>query len=157
MKKLISLIVAFTLLCTFAVAEEEEDEIYVSEKLYVTATLLNGRATPSKRGSIEARFDKYDSVVPTGEWSTNYEWVEVYGGETGVVWCSIKYLTEIFEPVRYFNRSKGKVKIRKKPFIGKVISYLKPGKTVEITQIVNGWGKCKRGWIDMSYLEEEIE
>lgn len=152
MKKLICILFAL-LLCSSCLAEDYEED-FTSKKLYVTANLLNGRATPSKKAKIEARFDKYDCVEATGEWSKNHEWVEVYGGETETVWVSIKYVTEITDPVVFENRGKEKVKIRKKPFDGKVIAYLKGGKTIEISQIVNGWGKCRSGWIDMSYLVE---
>ena len=154
MKKLICLLFAVLFLCSYAFADDEEEELLISKELYVTANLLNGRQSPSKKASVEAIFDRNDCLEATGEWSKNHEWVEVYGGETGTVWCSIKYLSEIREPVTYENRGKAKIKIRKKPFDGKVISYLRGGRTIEILQIVNGWGRCKLGWIDMSYLVE---
>lgn len=154
MKKLIALLISIILLCSFAFAEEIEED-WTSKKLYVTATLLNGRATPSKKATVEARFDKYDIVKATGEWSKNHEWVEVCGGETGTVWCAVKYLSEITQPVIYRNMSQSKIKIRKKPFNGTVVKYLKPNKTIEILQIVNGWGRSKSGWIDISYLVED--
>jgi len=152
MKKFI-LILAVLLFVLPCFAEEEYPD--ASEKLYVTAKLLNGRAQPSKKSTVEAFFDKGDTVIPTGRWSTNYEWVEICGGETGTVWCHIKYLSEIVEEKYYINPEiKSKVKIRRHPVNGKVVDYLKGGKKVKITRIVNGWGRCSKGWIDMDYLEE---
>lgn len=154
MKKIISAILIFFLLFSCCLAEEDEEDIWISKELHVIANLLNGRAKPSKKSTVEARFDKYDTVEATGEWSNNHEWVEVMGGESGTVWCSIQYVSEIYEPVIYENRGRQRIKIRKKPIDGRVVAYLYGGKTIKITQIVNGWGKSKKGWIDMSYLVE---
>lgn len=154
MKRLLIFLLAVIMILP-CFAEEEQEEDYTSPYLYVTANLLNGRRNPSKRSQVETIFDKGDALTPTGEWSKDHKWVEIYGGESGIVWCNIKYLNEIKEPEIYTNRGKQKVKIRKRPFDGKVISYLKGGRSIEVTQIVNGWGKTRRGWIDLSYLVGE--
>lgn len=146
MKKLILILVSLFIFAS-ACAEDYND-------LYVTATKLNGRYKPSKRTAIEACFDYGDALKPTGNWSKDYKWVEVYGGESGSVWCSIQYVTEITEPKTYINPDRTKIKIRKSPVKGTVVAYLKYNRKVEITQVVQGWGKCNKGWIDLSYLEE---
>lgn len=146
MKKLIILL-SLVLMITPCFAE-------TSEYLYVTAKLLNGRNQPTKKSKVEAFFDQYDLITPTGEWSPDYNWVEVYGGESGTVWCNIKYLSETLTEKTYINDYHGKVKIRKHPVNGKVIGYLKSGKQIKIHKIINGWGRCKTGWIDTSYLSE---
>ncbi len=119
----------------------------------VTADLLNGRALPTKKAHIEARFDFGNYIQPTGSWSKDRKWVEVKGGETGTVWVRADYVTEVYGIFEYRNTADGRIKIRKKPVDGKLAGYLGKGKKVIITQIVLGWGRCKRGWINMEYLE----
>lgn len=93
----------------------------------------------------------------TGEWSDDHKWVQVRGGEIGLVWCCADYVTERTDAFRVTNESKRKIKIRSKPVNGKVTGYLKPGRSLTISRVVLGWGKCKSGWIDLEYLiEEEI-
>ena len=125
-----------------------------STKLYVTANLLNGRANPRKTATIEARFDHGDDLEPTGDWSDDHHWIEVRGGETLTVWVYIDYVTERKTEFKAKNTKFKKVKIRSRPIDGKLQGYLKKGKTVTITRVVLGWGRCSKGWIDMSYLEE---
>ena len=124
-------------------------------EMYVTANLLNGRATSSKKGNKEALFDRGDKVQATGEWSNDYHWIEIIGGETGTVWCDIRYLTERKGTFTVKNLKKTPVKIRKFPFKGKITGYLKNGKSVVIEQVVLGWGRCEQGWIDLFYVDEE--
>ena len=122
--------------------------------VYVRTELLNGRADPRKTGFIEARFDAGDLLEATGEWSDDHHWIEVVGGETGTVWVYADYVSETKRDLYYINNDYKKVKIRSKPVNGKIVSYLKKGKKIKITAIVLGWGKTKKGWIDMSYLEK---
>ena len=122
--------------------------------LQVTASVLNGRAWPRKSAKVEAFWDDGDWVESTGKWSNDHQWVEIYGGEDGTVWCSIRYLTERPMPFKVQNEGRKSVKIRKTPVDGKVVGYLKSGQTTTITQVVLGWGKCKSGWIDIGYLVE---
>ena len=119
----------------------------------MTATLLNGRANPTKKSTIEARFDKNDILQTTGEWSDDYHWIEVVGGETGTVWVFIDYITED-EPFSAVNKDYKRVKIRSSPVDGRIVGYLKKNKEVKIERTVCGWGKCEKGWIDLYFLEE---
>lgn len=120
--------------------------------MVVTATMLNGRAKPTTKSTIEAFFDRGDLVEPTGKWSDDRQWVEVVAGETGTVWCAAGYLTECPEPVYFINDYGASVKIRRSPVDGKVVGYLKPDETLLITQVVLGWGKSDKGWINIGYL-----
>ena len=126
-------------------------------KLLVTASILNGRAWPRTTAKIEAFYDDGEWVDATGKWSDDRKWIEVIGGETGTVWCAMKYLTERPMTFKVINENRSSVKIRKHPVDGAVVGYLKPGKTLKITQVVLGWGKCKSGWVDLDYLVELVE
>ena len=125
----------------------------IADPVFVTASQLNGRARPSRKASVEARFDFGDSIEATGEWSKDHNWIQVEGGETGVVWVSIDYVSAIDAPYYAVNEAYRSVKIRKRPVDGKVTGTLKRGKKVEIDAAVLGWGHCSNGWIDLSYLE----
>jgi SH3-like domain-containing protein len=120
----------------------------------VKTKLLNGRATPSKKASIEAFFDEGDPLKATGNWSPDYQWIEVGGGETGTVWVHIKYVSERKGYFQAKNEIFKQVKIRSHPVNGKLKGYIKKNETVEITHVVLGWGRCSKGWVDMNYLEE---
>lgn len=122
-------------------------------EMYVTASLLNGRAAPSKRSTVEARFDRGDPVSAF-EWDEKHHWIEVIGGETGTVWVWWEYLTERTDEFWVWNDYGSKVKIRSEPF-GKVTGYLKKGGELLIDQVLFGWGHSKRGWVNLYYLTEE--
>lgn len=132
------------------------DKVYAEEHagavLYVTANRLNGRSAPRKTGFVECIFDYGDSLVATGKWSLDHKWVEVYGGEMDKVWVDIRYVTEIKENITVRNLHPNKFRIRSKPFDGKVRGYLKKNGTLVISQVVLGWGKCSKGWVDLDYL-----
>lgn len=117
--------------------------------------LLNGRAAPRKKASIEAFFDFGDILVPTGYWSKDHKWVEVAGGETGTVWVYIQYVSERSH-YKVTNENNGTIKIRKWPVVGKVTGYVKHGQTIDIEQKVLNWGKTKHGWVDLDYFVEEV-
>lgn len=121
----------------------------------MTANVLNGRAEPTKKATVEARFDRGDILTGTGEWSKDRKWVEVFGGETGVVWCDARYISEITEEIVVCNLDYKQIKLRKTPIDGKVIGYLKKGKELYIDRVVLGWGHSNRGWVDMSLVCEE--
>lgn len=122
----------------------------------VTARLLNGRMTPDKGSAKTAFFDEGDTIELTGRWSNDHEWVEVIAGEAGNCWVSKSYVTERTEPYTVYNRNYNKIKIRKKPSDkSRVSGYLRKGRGIEITKVLLGWGKCKLGWIDLYYVEEE--
>ena len=140
------------LACTVYISAAEAEEI---GPVYVTASVLNGRAEPTKRATVEAFFDQGDELTPTGRISQDRKWVEVYGGESGAVWVHIDYITERGAPFTMTNANNGKVKIRSKHGEGRVTGYVKHGKSVVIDQVVLGWGHCSKGWIDLDYLIEE--
>ena len=125
-----------------------------SAVLIVQTRLLNGRSAPRKTASIEARFDYGDTLIETGEWSENHEWVEVEGGETGTVWVHINYVSERTH-YTVTNEKHKTVKVRKWPVTGKVTHYIKKGQKIDIEQVVLGWGKTKWGWVDLDYFVEE--
>lgn len=129
-------------------------ESFEHTEVVVTAKLLNGRATPSKKAKVEALFDRGD-VLKAYDWSESHHWIEVEGGETGTVWVWWEYLTEQTEDYSVWINDYGTdIKIRREPF-GRVTGYLKRGKEVVVTQIVLGWGKCDNGWIELKFLTEE--
>lgn len=148
------LLIAALILLILTIVHSGKAESQETAVFKVQTRLLNGRSAPRKTASIEARFDYGDELISTGEWSNDHKWVEVYGGETGTVWVSIRYISE----KNHFtakNRDYKEVKVRKWPENGKVVRYLKKGQTVEIEQVILGWGKTKYGWVDLYYLEEE--
>lgn len=151
-KRIILILLTAGLLIPTASVSEEPTAI----EMYVLASQLNGRDRPSKKAHIEARFDYGETVQCTGKWSDDMQWLEVKGGESGTCWCKAKYLTERFNSFKVENEHKTRIKIRNWPE-GKVRSYLGAGKTIEITQVLLGWGKCSRGWIDLGYLVEVEE
>jgi len=150
MKKGFSGILAAVILAAGMAAGEGE-----WEPLQVTADLLNGRMWPTKKSSVQAVFDYGDVLEPTGNMSSDLEWLEVYGGETGTVWVKIRYVSERIMPYRVINEDYTRVKIRSKPSAdSRLRGYVKKGKTIEIDRVVLGWGHCKRGWVDLSYFVE---
>ena len=121
--------------------------------MYVTANRLNGRASPSKKATIEAVFDQGDILKATGTWSNDHTWIEVEGGEYGTCWVSISYISETIESFKAKNERYSTVKVRSHPVNGKLKRYIQKGKSVEITQVVLGWGKYSGGWVDLSLLD----
>ena len=115
---------------------------------------MNGRTNPRKTAFIECRFDHGDKLTATGEWSEDNHWIEVYGGESGTVWVYADYVSERKEGFTVKNLDHQQVKIRSRPVDGKLKGYLKKNKTIEVDQVVLGWGKTPRGWIDLDYVEE---
>lgn len=131
----------------------EDLEIRENPPVYVLVNQLNGRATPSRKATVEAIFDQGDKLQPTGQWSKDHCWIEVEGGETGTVWVNIRYVSESLLGYEVTNVSDTKVKVRKHPVNGGVKGYIRKGKTIELTQIVLGWGRYSGGWVDLSYFD----
>lgn len=130
--------------------EAEEEYGY----LFVTATELNGRSSPRKTGFIDAQFMFGQPLMPTGKWSRDHKWLEVYcRGEVDTVWVNAQYVSETTEIFYAVNTSGGRVRIRNAPFGNRTNGYLQAGKTVKIEQVIQGWGRCSKGWVDLSYLE----
>lgn len=154
MKRAVALILLFCLLLGSAMADEYSNmEGHICT---VTAKLLNGRINPSKGAMKTAFFDRGDSIELTGYWSDDHAWVEVYAGEAGACWVARQYVSERTESFIVVNTDYNRVKIRKKPSEkGRVTGYLRQGREIEITQVLLGWGKCKLGWIDLYYVQEE--
>ena len=153
MKKAILFVLLFSLLVGFGAAEESEE----LRPMQIIANQLNGRARPSKKSMVEVVFDHDEKLSPTGKWSADHKWVEVFGGEGGTVWCSVNYLNERKDVFTVYSLNPGKIRIRKYPGAGKVTGSVRKGQKLEITQVVMGYGKCKRGWVDLSYFIEEEE
>ena len=154
MKKiLIWILIAIWFFILFGDYSHANSETMEKSEMYVTASILNGRSKPSKKSSVEARFD-FNDVVDAVGWSNNHHWIEVIGGETGTVWVWWEYVTERTDEFKVVNDQKSKVKIRKEPY-GRLTGYLKPGKSLTIDRVIFGWGHCSRGWIELNYLTEE--
>lgn len=145
-------VIAVATLHDIGLAEDEE-----TTPVYVTARILNGRMHPSKRATVEAVFWYGDELQATGAISRDHEWIEVRGGECETVWVCIKYVTERFMPFTVTNENNGRVKIRSKHSGGKLKGYVKHGKSIEIDQVVLGWGHTKKGWVDLEYFIEVVE
>ena len=148
------------LLCLFVLVPSTciavDDSNMEGHTVIVTAKLLNGRMNPSKGAMKTAFFDRGDTIELTGYWSDDHEWVEVYAGEAGACWVAKQYVTERTGSFTVINNDYNKVKIRKKPTEkSKTTGYLRQGKEIEITQVILGWGRCKLGWIDLYYVQEE--
>lgn len=153
MKRIGCLLLCLLSMVTVSLAEDNTNmrDHFVT----VTARLLNGRLRPSKGAMRTAFFDRGDVLELTGYWSEDHDWVEVYAGEAGACWVARQYVTERTESFTVINENYDKVKIRKKPSDkSRVSGYLRQGRELEITQVILGWGKCKKGWIDLYYVEE---
>lgn len=133
-------------------AEEAEEP----HPVYVTATLLNGRQWPTKKAQAMTFYDYGEQLQPTGKWSKDREWIEIYGGEAGTVWVCARYVTERMTEFTVTNENNGKIRIRSKPGGGKVKGYVKHGKSIEIDRVIMGWGHCSRGWVELDYFIEEV-
>lgn len=49
------------------------------------------------------------------------------------------------------------IKIRSKPGEGKVTGIARKNQVLEITQVVMGYGRCDKGWVDLEYFIEDCE
>lgn len=154
MKRIFTLTLAILLL--FGSALAYDDTHIEGHFVTVKARVLNGRMNPNKESMKTAFFDKGDKIELTGRWSDDHDWVEVIAGEAGLCWVARQYVSEQTDPFTVYNRDYKKIKIRKKPSDkSKVTGYLRKNKKIEITDVLLGWGKCKYGWIDLYFVEEE--
>ena len=155
MKRILCLLLCLLMLIP-SVCTAADDSNMEGHTVIVTAKLLNGRMSPSKGAMKTAFFDRGDTIELTGYWSDDHEWVEVYAGEAGACWVAKQYVTERTGSFTVVNNDYNKIKIRKKPTEkSKTTGYLRQGKEIEITQVILGWGRCKLGWIDLYYVQEE--
>ena len=152
MKRAIAMILAAVLLIGAAWAEEEQEPA----PLYVMAGRLFGRIRPGKNHAVIVEFDMGTRLKPTGRMSKDHKWVEIETMENELCWCSVDYLTER-EDVFHVYTLNDSVKIRKVPGAGKVTGYARYEQVLEITQVVMGYGRCERGWVDLEYFIEDCE
>lgn len=152
MKRL--LIFLMLALVVFSNAYSEEDQLI---PMIVTGSNLNCRMAANKHSYIVTELEKGQEIQSTGRWSKNHRWVEICHPEYGNLWCSYEFVTERIEPFTVETLWDEPIKIRKQPVDGRISGYLRKGRTVEITQVVLGWGKCAKGWIDLSYCIETEE
>ena len=152
MKRVIAMILAAVLLIGAAWAEEEQEPAL----LYVMAGSLFGRIRPGKNHAVIEEFDMGMELHPTGRMSKDHKWVEIETMENELCWCSVDYLTER-EDVFHVYTLNDSVKIRKAPGAGKVTGYARYEQVLEITQVVMGYGRCERGWVDLEYFIEDCE
>ena len=156
--KLIFCIVVLVLLCIFAPkghAEDLDESNYVT--FYTIGSNLNCRMAPNKHSYIVTELEKGQEVKGTGRWSKDHRWVEIEHCEYGRLWCDYHFLTERTDAFTIETLCDDPVKIRKQVFNGKVKGYLRKGKTIEVTQVVLGWGKTSQGWIDLDYCIEIMD
>lgn len=151
---LVGIFVGVCISCALYIATAEAEDY---QPLYVTASVLNARAEPTKKATVEARFDKGDALAPTGRISNDRKWIEIYAGEAETAWVYFEYVTERVAPYTATNANNGKIKIRKLPGEGRVTGYVKHGRSVEIDQVIFNFGHCRQGWVDLDYLIEEDE
>lgn len=147
--------VMLSLLCLFSVgcAEEKEEPT----PLYVMTKSLNGRIRPGKKYQTVCEFELGTPLTPTGRMSEDHMWVEVVSAENDYVWCCVDYLTERKDVFHVYSLGEQPIKIRKRPGAGKVTGYAKCEQVLEITQVVMGYGRCSKGWVDLSYFIEDYE
>ena len=158
----ILLIAAFVIIMVhFVNVSKAEEEIDNEEPqyapLYVMTKVLNGRTRPGKKYPALVDFEMWTPLQPTGRMSRDHQWIEIRSTEGDVVWCSINYLSERTDVFYVYHLHKDRIKIRKYPGSGKVTGYAKKEQRLEITQVVMGYGKCNKGWIDLSYFIEDCE
>lgn len=125
--------------------------------LTVTGSNLNCRMAANKHSYVVTELEKGQEIPSTGRWSKNHRWVEIDHPEFGRLWCSYEFLTERTDSFSVETLWDEPIKIRKQPVNGRVTGYLRKGKTIEITQVILGWGKCAKGWIDLEYCIETGE
>ena len=132
---------------------KSEEESYV----YTVATVLNGRRKPTTKSADIAWFTYGDRLLRTGKWSKDRAWIQVYGGEDNVCWVHTKYVSERTEPFEVCNENNGTVNCRKNPGKGSITGKIRNGETVLISNVIDGYGRCERGWVDLEYLIEEAD
>lgn len=152
MKRILILLILAIFVAGSAYSEEVSTIV-----LTVTGSNLNCRMSANKHSYIVTELEKGQEIPSTGRWSKNHRWVEIDHPEFGRLWCSYEFLTERTDPFSVETLWDEPIKIRKQPVNGRVTGYLRKGKTIEITQVILGWGKCTKGWIDLEYCIETGE
>ncbi|MDD3212105.1 MAG: hypothetical protein PHY64_00400 [Eubacteriales bacterium] len=132
-----------------AVAETQATPMYVTVS---AGSWLNGRAKPDAKSSIEARFQRGDTV---DVYEVEGSWARVAGGEDGTVWCCIDYLSDTApgtEPETCTVTANGRVRVRKTPD-GELVRWLQSGDSVQVQCRVDGWAYIGDGYVAEEYLE----
>lgn len=145
------LIIGIVMISKPAHAEETDPDYIV---LTSTGSNVNCRMAADKHSFVVTELEKGQEILSTGRWSKDHKWVEVFHPEYGNLWVSYKFLTERTDSFMVETLCDDPVKIRKEAVNGRVVGKLRKGRTVEITQVVLGWGKCKQGWLDLSFCIE---
>jgi len=154
MKRIIVGIIILILLVPGCFAEEEDEEI---RQLYVISDGLNGRIRPGKKHQKVASFDMWTILTPTGRVSQDQMWIEIKTAEGDLVWCNVNYLSERREVIHVYTLWEDGIKIRQNRGSGRVTGKAMQNEILEITQVVMGYGKCSRGWVDLSYFIEDCD
>lgn len=125
-----------------------------SEFLYVKADMLTGRYRPDIHSNKEAYFSNGE-LVEAIDVSKN-GWVEVYGGESGTVWCKAEYLSSVLEKTEWKNYTSGSVYYRAAPHPeAKRLGKIRSGKEIVVSSQVFGWGYIEnKGWVNLEYFEQ---
>lgn len=152
MKKVTTILCVLCVLMAAVSALAEENPT-----LYVMCKDLQGRIRPGKRYEALVSFDMWTPLNPTGRISDDRQWVEVRTAEGDLVWCNINYLTETRNMLRIYTLWDEGVKIRSKPGGGKVTGIARKEQVLDITQVVMGYGRCSKGWVEMDYFIIDCE
>lgn len=145
MKKILVWIIIL-MLAVPAFADEEYPVLYSMSKS------LQGRIRPGKQYEALVSFDLWTQLYPTGRTSDDRMWIEVRSVEGDLVWCNANYLTETMNVLHVYTLWDEGVKIRSKPGNGKATGIARKEQILEITQVVMGYGKCSKGWVEMDYF-----
>lgn len=154
---LVIFLIGFFCFMVMSFADEEESDEKNQPVLYVMVDNLFARMRPKKKAYPITSYDFGDVVNPTGRMSEDNMWVEITTGESDLAWCCVDFLTERLDVFHVFSLNDQSIKIRSKPGKGKVTGYAKKGQVLEITQVVMGYGRCSKGWVDLSYFIEDCE
>lgn len=154
---LVFIITFVALISIVAGASCEEEEQEKPALLYVMSDGLRGRIRPGKKFASVCVFDMWTPLEPTGRMSEDHLWVEIETAENDLVWCHIDYVTERREVIHVYTLWDEGVKIRQRPGYGKVTGTARKGQVLEITQVVMGYGKCSKGWVDLEYFIEDCD
>jgi len=148
---LIALVIVLAVLVVIkgSLAEEQPVTMYIAVS---AGSWLNGRYAPNQHSSIEARFQSGDTV---DVYEVDGDWARVAGGESGTVWCDIRYLSATVpggQPETCTIHSDGRVRVRKTPD-GTLVRWLNDGDSVTVQCHINGWAYIGDGYVQEQYLE----
>lgn len=148
---LIALVIVLAVLVAFkgSLAEEQPVTMYVAVS---AGSWLNGRYEPDTHSSVEARFQSGDTV---DVYEVSGDWARVAGGESGTVWCDIRYLSATApggQPETCTVQADGRVRVRETPD-GALVRWLNDGDTVTVQCHIDGWAYIGDGYVQDRYLE----